>query len=52
MNEKIIRFPFQRHINYSIYMRKNKGLPLPERKISENGYNNNVVDIALYCKCR
>ena len=48
MNEKIIRFPFQRHINYSIYMRKNKNLPLPKRKTSENGYNNNIIIISKY----
>ena len=32
MNEKIIPYPFQRHVNYKNYMRKNKRLPIPKRK--------------------
>jgi len=33
MNSKVIHFPFQRHINYANFMRKIKGLSIPEKKI-------------------
>jgi len=43
MNEKIIPFPFQRHVNYANFMRKNKRLSIPKRKTKENGSGATVV---------
>ena len=45
INKKIIPFPFWRHINYANYMRKNKRLPIIERKKDENTSSINVISI-------
>lgn len=48
VKQKINPFPFWRHMNYANYMRINKRLPIPERKTSENGYNNNIIVIIKF----
>ena len=47
VKQKIIPFPFWRHINYANYMRMNKRLPIPttERKKDENTSSINVISI-------
>jgi hypothetical protein len=42
VKQKLIPFPFWRTVSFANYMRSNKRLPIPERKISETGYNNNI----------
>ena len=39
----VIPFPFQRHINYANFMRKNKRLSIPKRKTKEDGLGAAVV---------
>lgn len=46
INTKVIRFPFWRTVSYANYMRKNKRLPILERKTSENCNNNNITFLA------
>ena len=36
MNEKIFPFPFQRHVNFKNYMRKNKRLSMLKRKTKDD----------------
>jgi len=47
MNEKIIRFPFQRHVNYENYMRKNKRLSIPKRKTKDDGSEGAIIYLSL-----
>ena len=43
INNKVIRFPFQRHVSYSNYMKKNKRLINSKiKKISEPGYKDKI----------
>jgi len=43
INNKVIWFPFQRHVNYANFMRKNKRLSIPKRKTKEDGSGATVV---------
>ena len=36
MNNNVIPFPFQRHVNYANFMRKNKRLSILKRKTKED----------------
>ena len=39
----VIPFPFQRHVNYANFMRKNKRLSIPKRKTKEDGRGGSIV---------
>jgi len=43
VDNKVTPFPFQRHINYKNYMRKNKRLPMCTRKTKEDGCGGSIV---------
>ena len=47
MNEKIIQFPFQRHVNYKNYMRKNKRLSIPKRKTKDDGSGGPIIYLSF-----
>jgi hypothetical protein len=47
MNEKVIPFPFQRHVNFKNYMRKNKSLSKPKRKTKDDGYGGAIIYLSF-----
>jgi hypothetical protein len=42
INNKVIRFPFQRHVNYANFMRKNKRLKMPTKPDTKQINTNNI----------
>jgi len=47
VNNKVTPFPFQRHINYKNYMRKNKRLPIYIRKTNEDGRGGAIIHLSF-----
>jgi len=47
VNNKVAPFPFQRHINYKNYMRKNKRLSMLTRKTKEDGCEGSIVYVTF-----
>jgi len=47
VDNKVTPFPFQRHINYKNYMRKNKRLSIPKRKTKDDGSEGFIVYLRL-----
>jgi len=43
----VIPFPFQRHVNYANFMRKNKRLSIPKRKTKEDGSEGFIVYVTF-----
>jgi len=47
VNNKVIPFPFQRHVNYANFMRKNKRLSIPKRKTKDDGSEGSIVYLSF-----
>jgi len=43
----VIPFPFQRHVKYANFMRKNKRLSIPKRKTKDDGCEGSIVYLRL-----